>query len=1241
MSSLSFTDFVSTLKFPPTSEQETVIRSTAPVILVVAGAGSGKTATMTQRIAWKVASGEVAPQEVLGLTFTRKAARELAERASDSLQLVDKKFRIDNSCPSLEPNEQAAKIHAQLQRPTVSTYNAFASDLATSYAMLIGENARARLITNAEKWLIMQNIVHNFSAAEDVDELRKVSADTVIKAALALAEKIISNQLQISEARSALLEEAAATEDLLSGKSFNESKSFQDTEAEKECENLNGTIEKLRNRAAILQMVEKYFQYKKEHSLIEYADQVAIAGRVLREVPEIGEELRKKYKLIILDEYQDTSVIQAQFLADAFRGSYSLCAVGDPNQAIYGWRGASANALSDFMEVFSVAEENVLSLSTAFRNGKNILAAANRITKGFSKEPDISKVYEKVENFNLQERPWLSKPARITTPAMEKLHKKLPQLNAAPGAAAGKVLYTHRILQQDSYQAIAQNIAKYFQTASGSGEEKSAGKSLTAAVLLRENKYIPDVVEALRAENLEVEVFSGEAIITFPEIKAVRSLLRIAIDTARNDDLLYLENFFHLGAKDLYAFSRLEIADNSGNEEDGPRKENANTRVEYLDFALKPHLLTGWEKISTAGQERFCHIAKLVREIRQNLQLPLPELIRLAEDLLDLPIYAASRGQGSAQVRTALQIFINMGEEYAAAQERTALRDFLDWLELAVEKESGDTITYGVDAVLTEACTDINPKQGVVQVLTMHSAKGLEWDIVAIPEMVKNGLKEFRYTFWNTDRESLPISLRLDKKYIPNFQVAGAEIPQIPFIDEADPEYYRAGVLCWLYFHYKNRLVPKYTTDEARRLAYVAFTRPKKLLILASYTYKDEKNEKVLEIAQDCLKHIKEGTEWDENPLLRDLQENYSMFLAELFDAEAEIAAETDFIECDAENEGVFRTEEHLFDMKSYLSWCKKRFPQWGEAQSAAADADAAEDSAANTPKSVFSELPVKKLLRSGDDLRYWPVDVQRSLESAAESETEITDTAAQELLAQFQAEAELLVAEKEAAEQDTEELELGPYLTASSLVAISRNPQEFLLQHLRPLPARPLRAARRGTAVHGAIAEYFSTPAVLDIDAVAEPGEMPLDAASEITAADEKKLYRRFRDSPFATWQPVAIEQPVEVTLNDMPVRCVIDAVFDTSEIPGHRPFTIVDWKTGKRPGAADLPSCEYQLAIYRLAWAHARDIDLEDIEVCFYYLGEKDPQRRLLRGKVMSREEIIANIDKNLRAAQAALFQ
>ena len=1240
MSSLSFTDFVSTLKFPPTPEQEAVICSSAPAILVVAGAGSGKTATMTQRIAWKVASGEVAPQEVLGLTFTRKAAGELAARASHSLQTVNKKFRIDNSFHSLEANEQAAKIHAQLQRPTVSTYNAFASDLATSYAMLIGENARARLITDAERWLIMQDIVRNFSVAEDIDELRRIPASTVSGAALALTEKIIGNQLQTSEVRSAFLEEAAATEDLLSGQSFRKDP-FRGTEASTARTDLNKAIEKLRNRAAFLQIVEKYFQYKKEHSLIEYADQVAIAGRVLREVPEIGEELRKKYKLIILDEYQDTSINEAQFLAAAFHGSYSLCAVGDPNQAIYGWRGASANALSDFIEVFSVAEENVLSLSTAFRNGKNILAAANRITKGFSKEPDITKIYEKVKNFNLQERPWLSKPAKITTPAMEKLHKKLPQLNAAPGAATGKVLYTHRILRQDSYRAIAQNIAKYFQAAPGNEEEKFSGKSLTAAVLLRKNRYIPDVVEALRAENLEVEVLSGEAIITFPEIKVVRSLLRIAIDTTRNDDLLYLENFFHLGAKDLYAFSHLEIADNSGSEEDGPRKENANTRVEYLDYVLKPHLLIGWENISAVGQERFCHIAKLVRKIRQNLQLPLPELIRLAEDLLDLPIYTASRGQGSAQMRTALQIFINMGEEYAAAQERTALRDFLDWLELAAEKESGDNITYGVDAAPTELYTDITPSQGVVQVLTMHSAKGLEWDIVAIPEMMQREFGKASGTIWNTDSQSLPVSLRLDKKYIPNFQVAGAEIPQIAFENEVDPEYYRAGVLCWMYFHYKNRLVPKYAADEERRLAYVAFTRPKKLLILATYIYKD--NEKALQIAESCLKHIKEATEWNVNPLLTDSKEIYSPFLVELFDAEDEITIKNNLIECDTENEGVFRTEEHLFDMESYLSWCKKRFPQWWESQSAAADASAAAagDSTASTPKSVFPEWPVEKLLKSGDDLRYWPADVQRSLETGAESETEMTDAAAQELLAQLQAEAELLVAEKEATEQDTEELELGPYLTASSLVAISGNAQEFLLQQLRPLPTRPLRAARRGTAVHAAIAEYFSTPAVLDIDAVAEPGEMPLDAASEITAADEKKLYQRFLDSPFATCQPVAIEQPVEITLNDTPVRCVIDAVFDTSEIPGHRPFTIVDWKTGKRPGAADLPSREYQLAIYRLAWAHARDIDLEDIEVCFYYLGEKDPQRRLLRGRVMSREEIIANMDKNLRAAQAALFQ
>ena len=130
----------------PTPEQREVIESQDAAILVTAGAGSGKTATMANRIAYHVAAGRVSPEEVLGLTFTRKAAGELSQRVDRALG----RLRAAGMLPHTGQTSRSS-----LARPTISTYNAFASDIAASYGMLVGADPTARLVTDAERFQLM------------------------------------------------------------------------------------------------------------------------------------------------------------------------------------------------------------------------------------------------------------------------------------------------------------------------------------------------------------------------------------------------------------------------------------------------------------------------------------------------------------------------------------------------------------------------------------------------------------------------------------------------------------------------------------------------------------------------------------------------------------------------------------------------------------------------------------------------------------------------------------------------------------------------------------------------------------------------------------------------------------------------------------------------------------------------------------------------------------------------------
>ncbi len=115
--------------------------------------------------------------------------------------------------------------------------------------------------------------------------------------------------------------------------------------------------------------------------VLDFSDQLVLATRIVREAPAVRAALREEFRAVLLDEFQDTSVIQMELLSTLF-GDHAVTAVGDPNQAIYGWRGASASSLETFLERFQTGapeEGQTLTLSTAWRNDVSILDAANRV----------------------------------------------------------------------------------------------------------------------------------------------------------------------------------------------------------------------------------------------------------------------------------------------------------------------------------------------------------------------------------------------------------------------------------------------------------------------------------------------------------------------------------------------------------------------------------------------------------------------------------------------------------------------------------------------------------------------------------------------------------------------------------------------------------------------------------------------------------------------------------------------
>ncbi len=1115
-------------KFPPTEQQRAVIESTSQGILVVAGAGSGKTATMVNRIAYNIAIKAVRPGEVLGLTFTRKAAGELAERVDRALA----KLRRAGVGAEVNPRDD-------LDRPEIATYNSFASAIASSYGMLIGADPAARLITDAERWQIMRDIVEAWPHVNDDDPFLGSSPASITDIALSMAAALIDNQRDTDQARAFFDLELEALE------SFDEDKTrFRNMkDASTHWGQLRGGGDSLRVRRAALDIVDAYLTRKRELGVVEFADQVAIAANVLRAYPSLGSELAGRYRLVLLDEYQDTSINQAEFLALALAPKLSegavpteprsVCAVGDPRQAIYGWRGASANALADFEREFGrrLGGVETLSQTTSFRNDDAILAAANAVADGIE--------------------------AQALTVA---------ELKPRPNSGPGRVVEIRPLLREDSYRAIAWHIRDVMRAVASDPERNGA----EIAVLCRKHSYEEFLTAALAELDIPYEIVGGESLVKRPEVLTIRAALAVVATPGRNDQLLRLLTLLGIGSSDLRALrtwsgeiAASEIAQ-AGSALSLRDEQSLVEAATYL-----PH--EDWEprhgpRLSHEGRERLHFLSHALTELRASVHAPLADLIAQTARHFGLDLTAAVRAEGAQRVRTSLDSFIALGDSFETSHPGSSLIDFLMWLDASDAREHGGEEEAGEDDVRVDE--DIEVHAGVVQIMTMHAAKGLEWrDLVVVPEAVDKEFSDITSNVkaWPQNSSVFPFPLRADRAYLPQFEIAECS------------DKFEAGEA---YLDFKRNQLTAYHSQEMRRLAYVAFTRPQAELVVAGYGLKN----------RDEAKKLKD--EGGAVPLRA-----RSTYLADMR-AKAVVVPIAEVAGPDWPMELVAEVGESI---------------SVGELISVLGEEVA-------TPQGL-PEIPHYEDLV---DLVRWPSDVPRSFGDLAP----VTgDGSADE----WEWQADVLLSERQSSETASLAGAERPYLTATDVVHLSENGEEFLLNQRRPVPQKPSRAARLGTAMHARIAHHFSQPATLNIDSLYDVPELDVDVDTQREA--EEQMLDAFLASPWADYPPLAIEQSMEIVVAGRIIRCTIDAVLDTSAVPGMKPVTIVDWKSGRRPLVHQVDSRELQLALYRLAWARSRRMPLDDIGACFVYLREKDG-RQVLQAGNLTEAEVSKKIEESLLA-------
>lgn len=219
-------------------------------------------------------------------------------------------------------------------------------------------------------------------------------------------------------------------------------------------------------------------------------------------------------------------------------------------------------------------------------------------------------------------------------------------------------------------------------------------------------------------------------------------------------------------------------------------------------------------------------------------------------------------------------------------------------------------------------------------------------------------------------------------------------------------------------------------------------------------------------------------------------------------------------------------------------------------------------------------------------------------------------DSAIQGDLSQvWELETTLLIDELQRQDQEAIKIPMPVQLSTSEYQALMRDREEFARRKARPVPFKPNRFARRGTAFHAWLENHFGVQSLLDDEAIFEDQlSALLDSPETATEANWPALKEKFLASQWADKVPEFVEVPFEIGIGSHRVVGRIDAIFKIDDT-----WVIVDWKTGRKPYGQQAQLAALQLAIYRIAWADRRrqageKIDAENIRAAFFYVGSQE---------------------------------
>jgi len=654
-------------------KQKKAIKHQGSPLLIIAGAGTGKTTVITERIKWLITKKGFSPSQILALTFTEKAAAEMEERVDLALPLG----------------------YSQLW---ISTFHSFCDRILRDEAIHIGLNPDFKLLTEAESILFLRRYLFKLQ----LNYFRPASNPTkflkeLINHFSRLRDEDIAPQQYLEFAKKQRQKADTAEEKIEAQKTLELAKAFP-----------------------------KYQQIKNKEGVMDFADLISNALYLFRKRANVLKEYRKKFRHILVDEFQDTNIAQNELVSLLVGKRGKVTVVADDDQAIYKWRGAAVSNVIQFKENFP--KTKIIVLTKNYRSTKEIL----------------DRSYQLIQHNN---------PDRLEV--KEKINKKLIPTRKIKGKPV-QLIFAERV--EEEADITAKKIQKL---AAGKYQFKDI------AILVRANNHAEPFSRALARHGIPCQFLGPGQLFRQPEIKDLIAYLQLINNPG--DDIAAFRicgiETFNISARDL-AFIRSFA-----------KKYNLSL-VEALEEITKKKPSQKYSLPRISKKTKMA-IKKLVAMIHHHLELVKKEsggqiLYYLLHDSGLLKRYLQPKTEKEQLAALNISKFFNRVKSFESQSKEVSIADLLDWITLRME--------MGESPLASE--TDWS-ENNAVNILTVHSAKGLEFPIVFLVNLVNRRFPTSRRS------EIIPIPQPLIKEILP----------------EGDPH-----------------------EQEERRLFYVGMTRAKDLL---------------------------------------------------------------------------------------------------------------------------------------------------------------------------------------------------------------------------------------------------------------------------------------------------------------------------------------------------------------------------------------------------------------------------